>query len=151
LSTLIVGLGNPLRGDDGLGVRAAELLAGRALPAGVEVVDGGMPGLDLVNLMEGWPRVILIDAAHLGKAPGQFARFTLDEVRLPGDNDPLSIHDAGLREALLLAQVLGVLPEQVIIYGVQPAHLGWQDELSPEVEAALPELVDAVLEEVGRR
>ena len=150
-ATLVIGLGNPLRGDDGVGVRAAQALRTRTLPENVEVADGGTRGLDLVNLMEGWPRVILIDASHVGRTPGEFMRFTLDEVRLLGDDDPLSIHDAGLREALLLAQVLGVLPEQVIIYGVQPAHLVWRDGLSQEVEATLPELVDAVLEEVGRR
>jgi len=125
------------------------MLRARTLPENVEVVDGGTRGLDLVNLMEGWPRVILIDAAHVGKEPGQFVRFTLDEVRLLGDDDPLSIHDAGLREALLLAQVLGVLPGEVVIYGVQPTHLDWRDELSPAVQAALPDLVNAVLNKVG--
>lgn len=148
-ATLVIGLGNPLRGDDGIGVRVIEALRARALPDNVEVVDGGTRGLDLVNLMEAWPRVILIDAAHLGKEPGEFEKFTLDEVRLLGENASLSIHGAGLREALLLAQVLGVLPEQVVICGVQPAHLDWRDELSPEVEAALPDLVEAVLTEVG--
>ncbi|HFD38265.1 MAG TPA: hydrogenase maturation protease, partial [Anaerolineae bacterium] len=58
----------------------------------------------------------------------------------------LSIHDAGLREALLLAEVLGVLPAEVIIYGVQPAHLDWGEGLSPAVEAALPELVNTIEE-----
>jgi hydrogenase maturation protease len=125
------------------------MLRAQTLPESIEVVDGGTRGLDLVNLMEGWPRVILIDAANLDKEPGQFARFTLDEVRLLGDDDPLSIHGTGLREALLLAQVLGVLPEQVVIYGVQPAHLDWRDELSPEIEAALPELVAALLNEIS--
>ncbi len=181
---MIVGLGNPLRGDDGVGVRVAEMLAARDLPQGVEVVDGGTRGLELVNLMEGWPRVILVDAVHLGREPGEFVCFTLDQVRLSGveqapmnalasDHNPtqqartvvragrpvgrvsnlsnifqgaLSIHDAGLREALLLAEVLGVLPAEVIIYGVQPAHLDWGEGLSPAVEAALPELVKTIEE-----
>ncbi len=147
--TLIMGLGNPLRGDDGVGIRAAELLAGRALPEGVEVIDAGTRGLDLVNLMEGWPRVVLIDAAYVGKAPGEFVRFTPDEANLLGDDEYLSVHAAGLREALLLARVLGVLPDEVIVYGVQPSHVDWQEGLSPEVEAALPKLVEAILKEVG--
>jgi hydrogenase maturation protease len=149
LSTLIVGLGNPLRGDDGVGVRVAESLAGLALPDAVEVVDGGTPGLELVNLMEGWLRVILVDAAHVGREAGQFVRFTLDQARLPGQDEHLSIHAAGLRDALLLAQVLGVLPDEVIIFGVQPACLDWHEGLSPEVEAALPALVQSILKEVS--
>ena len=66
-SSLIIGLGNPLRGDDGVGVRVVQALAERALPAGVEVVDGGTQGLGLVSLLEGQKRVILVDAADVGK------------------------------------------------------------------------------------
>jgi hydrogenase maturation protease len=148
LATLIIGLGNPLWGDDGVGVRVAELLGNRVLPAGMKVVDGGTGGLDLVNLMEGWPRVIFVDAANMGREPGQFVRFALDEARLLGKDESLSIHDAGLREALLLAQALSVLPDEVVIYGVQPAHIAWDSGLSPEVEGVLPKLVATILEEI---
>lgn len=146
--TLIVGLGNPLRGDDGVGIRVVELLAARELPVGVEVVDGGTQGLELVNLIEGWQRVILVDAANLGLAQGQFRRFSLDETRLLDVHEPMSIHAAGLRDALLLAQALGVLPGEVIIYGVQPAKLDWETELSPQVEAAIPEITNCILDEL---
>ena len=146
--TLVIGLGNPLRGDDGVGVRVVQSLAEQRLPDRVEVVDGGTQGLELVNVMEGWPRVILVDAAHVGKMPGQFVRFTLDEARLLGDDRHLSIHAAGLRDALLLAQVLRVLPDEVVIYGVQPANLAWEDDLSPGVEAAIPQIVASILDEL---
>jgi hydrogenase maturation protease len=146
--TLIVGLGNPLRGDDGVGVRVVQLLAAKDLPDGVETVDGGTLGLDLVNLMEGWQRVILVDAANVGRDHGQFVRFTLDETRLLNTHEPVSIHAAGLRDALLLAQVLGALPEKVIIYGVQPANLDWNTELSPLVEATIPEIANCILGEL---
>jgi hydrogenase maturation protease len=148
--TLIVGLGNPLRGDDGVGVRVVQLLAAKELPVGVETVDGGTQGLELVNLMEGWQRVILVDAANLGQAQGQFMRFSLDETRLLDTHEPVSIHAAGLRDALLLAQALGVLPAEVIIYGVQPANLDWDTELSPRVEAAVPEIANRILEELDQ-
>jgi hydrogenase maturation protease len=149
LVTLIIGLGNPLRGDDGVGVRAAQALAARALPDDVEVIDGGTQGLGIVNLMEGRQQVILVDAADVGQAPGQFARFTLDEARLLGDDQHLSVHAAGLRDALLLAQALKMLPQEVVIFGVQPATVEWGSALSPQVEAALPDLIAAVLAEVA--
>ncbi len=148
LSTLIVGLGNPLRRDDGVGVRVAEMLAAQELPDDVEIVAGGTPGLELVNVMEGWPRVILVDAAEIGREPGAFLRFTPEQVWL-AEETFLSVHDAGLREALLLAQVLGVLPPEVVIYGVQPASLDWGEGLSPEVEAALPDLTAAIRAELS--
>ncbi len=149
VSTLIIGLGNPLRGDDGIGVRVIEELKTQTLPSNAQVVDGGTQGLGLVNLMEGWTRVILVDAADVGQAPGQFKRFLLDEAQLLGNSRHLSIHAAGLRDALLLAQALEILPPEVIIFGIQPRQLDWDSNLSPEIEAILPNLVDAVLNEVS--
>ena len=148
-ATLVIGLGNSLRGDDGVGVRVAQILAAQALPDDVEVVDGGTQGLGIVNLMEGRQRVILVDAADVGIDSGEFVRFTLDEARLLGDDRHLSVHAAGLRDALLLAQALEVLPDEVVIFGVQPVNLEWDSTLSPQVEAALPSLVAAVLAEVA--
>ena len=142
--TLIIGLGNPLRGDDGVGVRAAQALAEQKLPPGVEVLDGGTQGLGIVNLLEGRQRVIFVDAADMGAAPGEFRRFTLDEAQLLGNDRHLSLHNANLRDALLLAQALDMLPAEVIIFGVQPASLEWKTSLSPAVEAALPKLLEAV-------
>ena len=147
--TLVIGLGNPLRGDDGIGVRVVQSLAEQRLPDSVEVVDGGTQGLELVNVMEGWSRVILVDAAHVGKMPGQFVRFGLDEVELLDGEEPLSVHAAGLRDALLLAKALGVLPDEVVVFGVQPATLEWRNGLSPEVEATLPSLIAAVFSEAA--
>lgn len=152
-ATLVVGLGNPLRGDDGLGVRVAQLLAAgpsaRDLPADIEVVDAGTPGLGLVPLLEGRRRAIVIDAADMGRAPGEFVRFALDEARLLGEDEGhFSVHAAGLREALLLAQALDILPDEMVFFGMQPARVEWEAGLSPQVEAALPELVEAVLREV---
>ena len=148
LATLVIGLGNPLRGDDGVGVRLAQELEAQVLPPDVEVVDGGTQGLGLVTLMAGRRRVILVDAADVGRSPGEFVRFTPDEARLLGDDAHLSVHAGGLRDALMLAQALEVLPDEVIIWGVQPANLDWNSALSPEVEAALPSLVEAVLVEI---
>jgi hydrogenase maturation protease len=151
-SSLIIGLGSPLRGDDGVGVCVAEALAERTLPVGVEVVDGGTQGLGIVSLLEGHRRVIFVDAADVGQAPGQFVRFTYDDVRsgkvrLQGDEHSVSVHAAGLKDALLLAQALDCLPDEIIIFGVQPASIDWEEGLSPKVEALLPRLVEAVLTE----
>ena len=148
-ATLIVGLGNPLRGDDGVGVRVAEALAAQPLPDGVEVIDGGTQGLGIVNLLENKKRVILVDAADIGKQPGELVSFDLNQAKLLGGGKQLSVHAAGLRDALLLAQALEILPDEVIIFGVQPASLEWDAGLSPQVKAALSNIITAVLNQVG--
>ena len=147
-ATLVIGLGNSLRGDDGVGVRVAQVLAQQTLPVDVEVVDGGTQGVGIVNQMEDRQRVILVDAANMGQPPGRFVRFTLDEARLLGDDRQLSVHAAGLRDALLLAQALKVLPGEVVIFGVQPANLAWNNALSSQVETILPDLIAAILAEL---
>ena len=148
-ATLVLGLGNPLRGDDGVGVRVAQHLAKAYLPGDVDVVDGGTRGLGLVSLLEGRQRAIVVDAADMGKAPGQVVRFVLEDARLLGEDEgQFSIHAAGLREALLLARALGILPQEVVFFGVQPARIAWETGLSPQVEAALPSLVEVVWREV---
>ena len=145
--TLIVGLGNPLRGDDGIGPRVIEEVTRRGLPEGVSSLDGGTGGFDLLNVLEGWERVVIVDAADVGREPGQFVRFTPEQARFVETTGSHSLHHAGLGEVLALANALGqALPEMTIL-GVQPAGVGWGEGLSPAVEAALPALTDAVLEE----
>jgi hydrogenase maturation protease len=145
--TLILGLGNPLRGDDGIGPRVIEEVTRRGLPEGVSSLDGGIAGLDLLNVLEGWKRVVVVDAADVGREPGQFLRFTPDQARFVEAEDSFSLHHAGLGEVLALADVLGQTLPELTIFGVQPASVGWGQGLSPAVEAALPALTDAVLEE----
>jgi hydrogenase maturation protease len=161
-ASLVIGLGNPLRGDDGVGPRVVAELSRRGLPEGVEALDIGTGGLDLLRVLEGQRRVVIVDAADIGRAsvdigrasvgvgrePGRFVRFTLDEARLIYATDHLSFHHAGLGEILALCDALGRELPHIVIFGVQPAEVGWGEGLSPPVEARLPALIDAVLEEI---
>lgn len=147
-SVLVLGLGNPLRGDDGVGPRLVEDLTRRGLPGGVTALDGGTGGLGLLQVLEGWQRVVVVDAADVGREPGQFVRFTPDQARLAQAADHFSLHNAGLGEILALANALGRTLPHMVIFGVQPAEVGWGQGLSPAVEIMLPALADAVLEEL---
>lgn len=143
---LILGLGNPLRGDDGLGPAVIAWLQEHGLPADIVAVDGGTAGLELVLTLMGYQQALIVDAADIGRAPGEWIRFTpdlqpvLDQAvgRLEEKGPLLSLHTAGLAEALALGAALGVLPEEVVIFGVQPARLDWSPGLSAEVQAAVP-------------
>jgi hydrogenase maturation protease len=147
-ATLILGLGNPLRGDDGIGPRVVEDLTDHNLPEGVTALDGGTGGLDLLRLMEEWERVVIVDAADVGREPGEYVRFTPDEMRLAGASPTLSLHHAGLSEVLALADALDMDLPEMVIFGVQPAEIGWKEGLSPAVAATLAALTDAVLQEI---
>lgn len=155
-AVLVLGLGNPLRGDDGIGPRVVAELEGRGLPEGVKALDGGIGGLDLLQIIEGWDRVVIVDAVDIGGAtaeltPGHFVRFTLDQARLSESVERLSFHHAGLTEVLALGQALDRPLPRIVVFGVQPQKIGWGPGLSPDVENGLPRLVDAVLAEVGAR
>jgi hydrogenase maturation protease len=147
--TLILGVGSPLRGDDALGIRAVEQLRARAdLPPGVAVVDGGTEGIGLIPLLEAYRRVILVDAVPMGLSAGTIRRFTWQDVCLAGHERALSLHQTDLNDMLLLAEALGCLPDELVILGVQPHNMEWDQPVSKAVERALPVLVDALVAEV---
>jgi hydrogenase maturation protease len=149
-TVLVLGLGNPLRGDDGIGPRVIEALNHRGLPEGVTALDAGSGGLDLLQILEEWEQAVIIDAADIGREPGQFIRFTPNEARFVGSEDTTSLHNAGLAEVLALADAVGQPLPKLVIFGVQPGKIDWGEGLSPAVEATLPILVNAVLDEINK-
>ena len=147
--TLIIGLGNPLQGDDGVGCRVAEALEDCVLPPDVDVVDGGTPGVGLINLFEGRQRVVVIDAAEMGREPGTVMRFRPEDVSLTGSTDRFSLHRSGVADAIHLAQALKIDLPEIDVYGIQPALVEWNAALSPQVEAAVTQVVAAVLNQIA--
>jgi hydrogenase maturation protease len=145
---LILGLGNPLLGDEGIGVRVVEELKRLKLPDGVSVVEGGTTGLGLIGLMGGYQRVIVVDAADMGQPPGHVVRFTPSEVKFKTAEAPLSLHQIGLGEVLALANALEMAPARLAIIGVQPSRIQTRAGLSPELEAAIPHIIRMVLDEL---
>lgn len=147
--TVILGVGNLLLTDDGVGIHAIQKLqADYDLPAGVQVVDGGTCGLDLLQFLEGVDHLIILDAAKLGKTPGSI-------VRMEGDQVPAylalktSPHEIGLPELLFTARLTDIYPERVVIFGVQPENIETHLGLTPAVAARLEELVELAAFEAG--
>jgi hydrogenase maturation protease len=95
--------------------------------------------------------VIIIDAANMGVKPGEWRRFTPDDVIFSSDDQVMrgTIHDAGLAEALQLADALTITPDELVIYGVQPLEVGWISGLSEPVWAAVPDIIAALLSELN--
>jgi len=146
IRTLILGLGNTLLGDDGIGVRVAEQLQGSV--SGAEVINGATAGLSLLDKINDYEKVVVVDAVEMGKIPGSIARFSAEELlRLP-ESQSFSLHEIGLVEVLKIGKSLSEDFNNVIIVGVQPKELN-QQELSPEVEKSIPEVIAMVKKEVG--
>lgn len=147
---LILGIGNPLMGDDGFGIRVVELLAEIELPSNVKVEEAGLPGWGLPSWLEGWSKVILVDAVRMGQAPGSWKRFRPSEIQVVMEDDALSLHQPDLACGLALAQALGFLPEDLLLYGIEPVSVYPGAGLSSQVCASLPEVVRNILEDVEK-
>lgn len=148
---LVLGIGNPLMGDDGAGIRAAQLLNSQHLPSNVNVEEAGLPGWGLPSLFENHTNVILIDAIEMSESPGTWRIFRPEDVRFIMENDTLSLHQPGLAAGLSLAEALEMLPENLTLYGIQPANLTPGNGLSPEVEDSLQQVVASVLKDIEKK
>ena len=149
-STVVLGLGNLLRRDEGLGIRAMERLQARyALPETVLLVDGGTLGLDLLCYLENVERVLILDAALTDGPPGTL-------LRIAGDDIPAffgmrtSPHEIALADLLAVTRLRGTAPLELVFWGMQPGtiELGWG--LTEAVATRLDELADAAASELRR-
>jgi len=146
---LILGLGNMLCGDDGLGPAVVECLAAEYAGApGVEVLDGGTLGLSLLPLFEEAQRVILVDAVRVDAPPGSVVRLEGDDVG-PIVATRLSPHQVGVADVLALARLRGRFPERLILLGAVPESLTQGVGLSPVVAGQVADLVVRVVGEAA--
>lgn len=148
---LLLGIGNILLGDDGLGSWFAATFPRRyRVPPNLEVVEGGTLGLELLDSIAGRRALVVVDAVT---TPGG---KTGNVVRLEGDAVPtalghkVSSHDIALRDLLAAAMLLGCVPDNVVLCGIEPAAIAPQIELSPPVRTALPALEQLVVAELAR-
>lgn len=146
---LILGLGNLLCGDDGVGTAAIEALhAGWELPAGVRVLDGGTLGLTLLPWLQDAERVILVDAIAADAPPGSLVRLEGSDVSYAAAHR-LSVHQVGVADLLQGVSLLGQTPSTLILHGVVPAEMELSVDLTPAVAAAVPDLVRRVVAEAA--
>lgn len=130
----MVGLGNPLMGDDGFGLAVLERFRDGWTAPATELVDGGTWGMQLLPLLEDAERVLFLDAIDQGAPAGTPIRLERDELprRL---SQKLSPHQVDLREVLAVMELRGTLPREVVALGVQPARVALGTELSPPLAA----------------
>lgn len=142
----VIGIGNVLTGDDGIGPYVVRVLdAAWELPD-VEVIDAGTPGLDLTTILSGVEAAVLVDAVTARGVPGALRTYDKATLLSRPPAMALSPHEPGVREALMNAEFMGAAPATVTLVGVIPATVALGCRLSPAVQAAVPAAVEAVLE-----
>jgi hydrogenase maturation protease len=141
----VIACGNPLMGNDAAGLSVMECL--RKKHPGIDVVDGGNGGLGLIPLMEGYGRVVIVDATS---GLGEIGRVRVFHGIPPSGIPSLSLHELGIPEVLAMARVLGIAPD-ITIVGIEGGQMrGFSGEMDPAVRDAIPEACRIVAEEVRR-
>jgi hydrogenase maturation protease len=148
-ATLVIGVGNTTRGDDGAGIELARRLRERRLPNVLVRESSG----EMATLLESWsghPRVVLVDAADSGAAPGTVQRFDAHASPLPSSLLRTSSHALGVAHAVEMARRLGRLPPVVVVYAIEGANFSFGAPLSAPVRAAVRQVAARVLRETRR-
>ena len=148
MNIAILGIGNILLSDEGIGVHAINKLKDEyEFPEYVKLIDGGTMGLDLLPFFEGNDKVLIIDAVNFRKEPG-----TIDIIE--GDKIPafltskLSVHQIGLPDMLFAARLMGITPTEMCLIGMQPKSMESGTELSEEIKEKLETLVEKILQKL---
>jgi len=151
---LVLGLGNILLKDEGVGVHIAQMLQELALSHNVEVVDGGTASLDVLLLAPGIEKLVVIDALRAGKEAGTIykARLKSEErdklEQIFSSGSRISLHQVGLIDALAIAEKMNCAPKEIAIIGIEPKKIDCGLELTDEVKQKIPEIINTVLKEI---
>ncbi len=144
---VVIGVGNLLLKDEGIGIHAVKALQEIGLPPDIRLIDGGTSP-DLIAYTQAGDKLIIIDAAKAGGAPGTVYRFRPED--LAEEKGVLtSAHELGVSQNLKLMSLLGNAPAETVIIGIEPQEIGPGIELSAALERILPGIVKAVLKEIG--
>lgn len=146
---VILGVGNLLLSDEGVGVHVANDLMEINLPPEVSVVEGGTDGFRLLNVITETDRLIVIDAVKGGAEPGSIYRFEIDDVRNCPSGFKTSVHQIGILEVIDLSELIGKKPHTTII-GIEPKSLEMGMELTPEIKSKVPRIIELIFEELRK-
>lgn len=143
---MVMGVGNILLSDEGLGVHFLKEFAKDSLPDNIELLEGGTAGLELVHLIQEVDFLIIVDAINAKSEPAAVFRFFPEDIKILPERYEVSFHQVGILEVLAMASILGNAP-QTLIFGIQPKSLEWGLELSPEILDVFPKIKDLIEQE----
>ena len=141
---VVIGIGNLLLMDEGIGVHAINELEKYDLPRSIEMYDGGTGGFKLIDLMHGAARVIFIDAVETGKTPGAVTTFSSEDVHSIYHKKKYSLHDTDLMEVIKMTELLDN-PPKIEIVGIQPKTINYGTTLSKELRDSMSDIINTIL------
>jgi hydrogenase maturation protease len=151
VKTVVLGVGNLIMADEGVGVRVVEALErDYTLPPGVVAIDAGTSSMELLHDLSHLDFLLVVDAINADKPPGTLVKLAGDEVPVFFRRN-LSPHGIGLSDVLAALEFMDAAPQEVVIIGVQPVLIELSTELTPEIAARVPELVALVVAELAER
>ncbi len=151
MRAVVLGIGNTILSDEGIGVRAAEALRERyELPENVEVIDGGTAGMELLGPLTGTDLLVVLDAVKAGRPPGTLVRMSGRDVPI-FFRAKLSPHQVSICDVLAGLEFSGDLPKEIVLIGVEPASMELGLELTPVVAARVPEMAEMAAAELAAR
>jgi len=153
--TIVVGLGNPLMADEGIGVVLIEelgkLAAAGKLPSDtVEYYDGGCGGMYLLHTIAERKKAILLDCCLMSTEPGTIKRFTPDDVNSVKQMAHLSLHEVDILKVIKMAKEIGQCPDEIVIFGIEPVSITQQMHLNDAIKAKIPDYIAAIEAEIRK-
>ncbi len=145
--TAVVGVGNLLLKDEGIGVHIARALQQMAISQDTEIIDGGTSP-DLPYYLNGADKLVIIDAVKGGSKPGTVYRFRPGDVNIESA-EMVSVHELGLEQSLKIMKLMGSKPKEIVVIGIEPKEIDWGTELSAELQQKIPEILNIVLKEIN--
>jgi hydrogenase maturation protease len=146
---LVLGVGNILLRDEGVGVRVVQAMGQMELPPDIELFDGATAGLDLLDALAHRRKVVIIDAVEGDSEPGTVFRLSPEDL-LPRQDAGVSLHEIGVLETLTVAERMGTAPHEVVVIGIKPQDVSCGLDLSPEIARRVPEIIELVMAELER-
>lgn len=144
---MVLGVGNEILTDEGVGVHVIRALQRERLPENVAVITAGTAGIEMLPLIAGLDRLIVVDAMDASDEPGTIYKFAPDDINVLPPEYHVSVHQIGLVELLYLAAARNELPATVI-FGIQPKVMDWGLVPTPEVAGKIPRIVELVKREI---
>ena len=145
---MIIGIGNLILKDEGVGIHVVRELRNRQLPPEIDVIDGGNAMMELLSILQEADNSIIIDALRAGGKPGTIYRFSPQDL-MNATERPLSLHQVDLLDVLGIAKILDG-NAHVVIIGIEPKEISWGMDLTPPVRHKVPNVIDVVLKEIEK-
>lgn len=151
---LILGIGNILFRDEGIGIHVVNKMQEMGLPSNVEALDGGMLATSFMYIIEKRKKVIVIDAMQMGGKPGTIYRLTEQEFYTKRKGHPRTTQETEFEDSLLATHVMKTNPEKIIFIGIEPEDMGEKDlkldmDVTPTLKAKMPEIIEMVIKEIN--